>query len=84
MMPIAVRGNSSNVAHLDVFQASIAPGNGADLPAILGANTMQDRDAVIILRRGKEQLVLPGPQGYRITWSPGTKTFPMKKHLQVT
>ena len=47
-MPIAVKGNSSNVAYLDVFQASIASGSGADMPAILGANTMQDRDAAFI------------------------------------
>ena len=38
---------------------------------------MQDKDAVILLRKGKEMIVFPGPGGYKIQWSPGTKRLPM-------
>ena len=32
---------------------------------------------MIILREGKEMIVFPGPGGYRIEWSLGTKRLPM-------
>ena len=38
---------------------------------------MQEKDCVIILRKGKEVLALPGSGGYKIEWSPGTKLMPM-------
>ena len=38
---------------------------------------MQEKDAVILLRKGKEMMVFPGPGGYKIEWSPGTKRLPM-------
>ena len=38
---------------------------------------MQDKDAVIVLRKGKEFLAFPGPGGYKIEWSPGTRLLPM-------
>ena len=38
---------------------------------------MQDKDVVLILRKGKEILAIPGKGGYRIEWSPGTKLLPM-------
>eukprot|EP00973_Karenia_brevis_P073803 10258155-Karenia_brevis.AAC.1 len=38
---------------------------------------MTSKDAVLILRKGSQQLVFPGPGGYRIEWSPGTKILPL-------
>ena len=38
---------------------------------------MQEKDAVIVLRKGKEFLAFPGPGGYKIEWSPGTRLLPM-------
>ena len=38
---------------------------------------MQDKDAVLILRKGKEMMVFPGPGGYKIECSPGTERLPM-------
>ena len=35
---------------------------------ILGSASMQDKDAVILLRKGKEMLLFPGPGGYKIEW----------------
>jgi len=43
----------------------------------LGADSMQEKDAVLILRQGKEFIAFPGPGGYKIEWSPGTKLLPM-------
>jgi hypothetical protein len=66
-------------ATLDVFGANVAKGCGADLPAILGAKSMQEKDSVLILREGKEMIVFPGPGGYKIDWSPGTRILSMTK-----
>ena len=75
-LPIAVKCQDEP-ARLDSFTTNIATGSGSDLPAILGSQSMRDKDAVIILRKGKEMIVFPGPGGYRIEWSPGTKRLPM-------
>ena len=56
-MPIAVKGEDGANAKLNKFRASVVEGSGADLPAILGLHSMQDQDADIILRRGKEQKI---------------------------
>ena len=58
-MPIAVKGEDGARTKLDNFRANVVAGSGADLPAILGLHSMQDKDAVIILRRGKEQIIIP-------------------------
>ena len=62
----------------EVYQTNIATGCGADLPAILGADSMQKKDGVLILRAGKECIAIPGPGGYSIQWSEGTRILPMK------
>ena len=64
-------------AQLDEFTANIATGSGSSLPAIYGSESMQDKDAVIILRRAQEIIAFPGEGGYKIQWSPGTKLCPM-------
>ena len=38
---------------------------------------MQDKDAVLRLRKGKQMMAFPGPGGYKIEWSPGTKLLPL-------
>jgi len=77
-IPIAVKCND-RPATKETYQANVAHGCGADLPAILGADSMQKKDGVLLLREGKECIVLPGPGGYSINWSPGTRILPMKK-----
>ena len=64
---------------LESFKADIAEDCGEALPAILGSESMQDKDSVLLLRREKESLVFPGPGGYKIIWSPGTRIIPMQK-----
>ena len=75
--PIAVKFEGQP-ATLQKFRANIAEGCGTNLPAILGATSMQEKDSVLILRSGKEMFVFPGPGGCSIKWSPGTKLLPMQ------
>ena len=75
-IPIAVAYEESP-GKLDEYRTNIATGSGSDLPAILGLASMQDKDTVIVLRKGKEFLAFPGPGGYKVEWSPGTQLLPM-------
>ena len=74
--PIAVKFEDQ-AATKESFRANIAQGCGEHLPAILGLTSMKEKDAVLLLRAGKEMIVFPGPGGYKIEWSPGTKLLPM-------
>ena len=60
---------------LEQYKGNVATGSGADLPAIIGKKSMSDKDSVIILRDGEEMIAFPGPGGYKIEWSPGTKVM---------
>ena len=75
-IPIAV-AYEDTPGRLDEYRTNIATGSGSDLPAILGSASLQETDAVIVLRKGKEFLAFPGPGGYKIEWSPGTRLLPM-------
>ena len=75
-IPIAVKPNGLPVMK-DVFVANVATGIGADMPAILGANSMKQQDGVICLREGSPFIAFPGPGGYSIKWSQGTKILPL-------
>ena len=76
LIPIAV--NYLDKPQADAtFSANVATGSGADLPAILGTASMSKLGAIIILTKGKEQLVIPGKGGFEITWSEGTKILPL-------
>ena len=61
------------------YEANIADGCGADLPAIYGLDSMTKGDAVILLREGKRCIAFPGKGGYKITWSEGTKLLPLQE-----
>ena len=76
VIPIAVQFEDQD-ATKESFRANVADACGADLPAILGSDSMQEKDSVLILRKGKPMLAFPGPAGYKIQWSPGTKLLPM-------
>ena len=76
-LPLALKYSDEPIK-LESYKTNIATGCGKDLPAILGSISMQDKDAVLILRKGKEFMAFPGPGGYKIEWSPGTKLLPME------
>ena len=75
-MPIAVKYGDQPVS-LQPYKANIAEGSGKYLPAILGSDSMRGKEAVLILKKGKEMIVFPGKGGHKIQWSPGTKLLPM-------
>ena len=76
-IPVAVKYKDRS-PQIHPFIANVADGHGSDLPAILGKDSMEARDAVIILREGNKCMAFPGPGGYRIEWSAGTKIVPME------
>ena len=63
----------------DTFKANVVTGSGKDLPAILGLDSMQEKRALLILEKGEEKLVLPGPGPVKIHWPVGTKVLPLEK-----
>ena len=71
-IPIVV-ADEDTPGKLDEYRTNIATGRGSDL----GSASLQEKDAVIVLRKGKEFLAFPGPGGYKIEWSPGTRLLPM-------
>jgi hypothetical protein len=76
MIPVAMKFEDRKPT-LDVFKANIAEGSGANLPAILGSESMQSKNSVLMLKEGKEVIAFPGPGGYKIIWSKGTHLLPM-------
>ncbi len=50
-MPIAVQF-AEHPATKETFQANVAEGSGEYLPAIMGLNSMKQKDSVILLRKG--------------------------------
>ena len=78
VIPIAIKSEGAIGTTADNYHSNVADGCGVDLPAIMGNKSMKDKDAVIILREGKEAMAFPGPGGYKIEWSPGTKIVPMQ------
>lgn len=51
-LPVAIEV-ADQIVVLDSFKANLAKASGADLPAILGSQSMQDKDSVTILRKRK-------------------------------
>ena len=77
-IPIAV-GYGNRPAEQCTYRTNVATGIGADLPAIMGSLSMEDRDTVLLLRKGRQQIVFPGKEGYKMEWSAGTKICPIRK-----
>eukprot|EP00973_Karenia_brevis_P058277 8113201-Karenia_brevis.AAC.1 len=75
---IAIR-SAEQASAVEQYRANVAEGSWEHLPAIMGHLSMASRDSVSLLRKGLQQLVFPGPGGYRIEWSPGTKILPLKE-----
>ena len=77
-IPIAVRWKNKP-AQKCTFLTNIAKGIGKDLPAIMGNRSMQDNDAILIMREGEQTMIFPGKGGYSINCSPGTRFLPMER-----
>jgi len=78
LVPIAVR-TADRSAIMIPYCMNIAYAEQAQMPAILGARTLSQRDSVICLRKDNEFIAFPGKKGYSILWSPDTKIIPLTR-----
>ena len=76
LLPIAVKFQERPVSH-EVYRANVAKGCGSDLPAIHGQKSMAEKNAVLFMKQGQQMMAFPGPGGYKVEWSPGTKLLPL-------
>ena len=75
---VSVKYGNTSKSQIVSYHANVADGCGSRLPAILGLDSMTEKDAVLILRDGKRCMAFPGKNGYKIEWSPGTKLLPLE------
>ena len=73
-LPIAV-SDEEGTTKLCEYHAPTVSGEGSDLPALLGLESMSKNRAVLEMTDGQEYLTYPGAGGYKIDWSPGTKRY---------
>ena len=77
-MPIAVRDSDGNTKLHEFRTPSVGEG-GYELPALLGLESMSKNRAVLEMTDGQEYLTYPGPGGYKIEWSPGTRRYKLER-----
>ena len=63
--PLAVEFKNGG-RHVHELAANVATGHASSLPAIYGLASMQEQDAVILLRKGGESIVSPSLDGSTI------------------
>ena len=73
-IPIAVAEGDRNTL-LHSYTALIVGESGSDLPALLGLKSLSSHRAILEMTPGEEYLTLPGPGGYTMNWSPGTRRY---------
>ena len=78
-MPMAVRWLNEEKASKCNFQANIAEGAGENLPAIMGNASMEEKNVILLLGKGKQTMIFPGPGGYKLECSAGSKKLPIMK-----
>jgi hypothetical protein len=77
-LPIAVC-DSDGHANLHVYKAPTVRGEGKDLPALLGLQSMSKQNSVLEMAPGNEFLTMPGPGGYTVEWSPGAVRYKLER-----
>lgn len=60
-----------------IFKAPIVP--DSELPALLGLEMMEQHCMIVDVKN--QRLIVPGPNGYRMSLSPGSKSFVLKKAM---
>ena len=76
--PVSVKYGNAPKSQVIQYHANVADGCGSRLPAILGLDSMTEKDAVLLLRDGKRCMAFPGKGGYKIEWSLGTELLPLE------
>ena len=77
-LPIALGPIGAPVT-LHEFKAPTVGGQGKELPALLGLQSMSRMKGVLEMTDGEEYLTFPGMGGYSIEWSPGTKRYKLTR-----
>ena len=77
-LPIATDSQGEGTK-LSEFRASSVGGTGKDLPALLGLKSMSKQCGVLEMSEGSEYLTFPGPGGYQVEWSPGTRRYKLER-----
>ena len=77
-LPVAI-SDSDGKASVQTYQAPTVGGAGKNLPALLGLECMTKHHAVLEMTEGQEYLTYPGPKGYQVTWSAGTKRYKLER-----
>ena len=73
-LPIALKEETGNVS-MFTFHAPTVSGSGSSIPALLGLDSMSKQKGVLEMTACSEHLTFPGPNGYTIDRSEGTKRF---------
>ena len=77
-LPIAVTDDQGNV-RVHEYHAPTVSGSGAELPALLGLESMSSQRGILEMTEGQEYLTFPGPDGYRIQWAPGARRYKLER-----
>jgi len=75
-LPIATLDDNDE-GSVNLFEAPVVEGTGEDIPGLLGHQSCRKKNGVLQMAPHKECLSFPGPGGYKIEWSPGTRHFPL-------
>lgn len=78
-LPIALIEENEGETSIHQYQAPAVGGQGRELPALLGLQTMSRMKAVLEMTEGEEYLTFPGPGGYTIDWAPGSRRYKLEK-----
>ena len=85
-LPIAITHAEGDVKE-HRYTAPTLEGAGADLPALLGLQTISGHRGVLEIKPGKERLTFPGLGGYEIQSAPGALHMPLERppngHLSI-
>jgi hypothetical protein len=79
-IPIAIdeQGDGTKMSE---FRAPSVGGPGKALPALLGLRSMSRQGGVLEMAEGREYLTFPGPGGYQVEWSPGTRRYKLERAI---
>jgi len=77
ILPIATARSPDKVADLNWYETLIVEAPGDELPLVLGLKSMADKNGVLNMSRDSPTLTLPGPEGFEVKWSLGTRHFPL-------
>ena len=77
-VPIAVCDSEGSV-NMHAYNTPVVRGEGKELPALLGLQSMSRQNSVLEMAPGNEFLTMPGPGGYTVNWSPGTVRYKLER-----